>query len=97
MVSAELMFLNCGVGEDSWESLGLCGDPSHPPSSPSPPAFNLPIIRVFFKESVLHIRWPKYWDFSFSISPSNEYSGLISFRTHWIDLEIQGMKSKGLS
>ena len=43
-------------------------------------------IRVFFNESFLHIRWPKYWSFSFSISPSNEYSGLISFRRDWLDL-----------
>ena len=43
-------------------------------------------IRVFSNESVLHIRWPKYWSFSFSISPSNEYSGLISFRMDWLDL-----------
>ena len=49
------------------------------------------IIRVFSKESVLHIRWPKYWSFSFSISPSNEYSGLISFRMDWLDLlTVQG-------
>ena len=46
----------------------------------------LPSIRVFSNESVLHIRWPKYWSFSFSISPSNEYSGLISFRMNWLDL-----------
>ena len=45
-----------------------------------------PSIRVFSDESVLHIRWPKYWSFSFSISPSNEYSGLISFRIDWLDL-----------
>ena len=45
-----------------------------------------PSIRVFSKESVLHIRWPKYWSFSFNISPSNEYSGLISFRIDWFDL-----------
>ena len=45
-----------------------------------------PSFRVFSKESVLHIRWPKYWSFSLSISPSNEYSGLISFRTDWFDL-----------
>ena len=45
-----------------------------------------PIIRVFPNESALHIRWPKYWSFSFSISPSNEYSGLISFRMDWLDL-----------
>ena len=48
-------------------------------------------IGVFSNESVLHIRWPKYWSFSFSISPSNEYSGLISFKTDWFDLlVIQG-------
>ena len=45
-----------------------------------------PSIRVFSNESVLHIRWPKYWSFSFSISPSNEYSGWISFRIDWLDL-----------
>ena len=50
-----------------------------------------PSIRVFFKESVLLIRWPKYWSFSFSISPSNEYSWLISFRIDWFDLlAVQG-------
>ena len=50
-----------------------------------------PSIRVFFNESVLRIRWPKYWSFCFSISPSNEYSGLISFRTDWLDLlAVQG-------
>ena len=47
-----------------------------------------PSIRVFSSESVLHIRWPKYWSFSFSISPSNEYSGLISFRIDWLDLLV---------
>ena len=48
-------------------------------------------IRVFSNESVLHIRWPKHWSFSFSISPSSEYSGLISFRMHWLDLlAVQG-------
>ena len=45
-------------------------------------------IRVFSKESVLHIRWPKYWRFNFSISPSNAYSGLISFRIDWFDLLV---------
>ena len=55
-----------------------------------PPSI-FPSIRVFSNESVLHIRWPKYWSFSFSISPSNEYSGLISFRIHWFDLlAVQG-------
>ena len=51
----------------------------------------LPSIRVFSNESVLRIRWSKYWSFSFSISPSNEYSGLISFRIDWLDLlAVQG-------
>ena len=50
-----------------------------------------PSIRVFSNESVLRIRWPKYWSFSFRISPSNEYSGLISFRMDWLDLlAVQG-------
>ena len=60
--------------------------PAHPLLSPSPPAFNLSVIRVFSNDSVLHIKWSKYWSFSFSISPSNEYSGLISFRMDWLDL-----------
>ena len=47
-----------------------------------------PSIRIFSSESGLHIRWPKYWSFSFSISPSNEYSGLFSFRTDWFDLAV---------
>ena len=47
-----------------------------------------PSIRVFSNESVLHIRWPNYWSFSFSINPSNEYSGLISFRVDWLDLSV---------
>ena len=55
-----------------------------------PPSI-IPSIRVFSNESVLHIRWPKYWSFSFSISPSNEYSGLISFRMDWLDfLVVEG-------
>ena len=63
--------------------------PTHPLLSPSPPIF--PSIRVFSNESVLHIRWPKYWSFSFNISPSNEHSGLISFRMNWLDLlAVQG-------
>ena len=49
-----------------------------------------PSIRVFTNRLVLHIRWPEYWSFSFSISPSNEYSGLISFRIDWFNLAIQG-------
>ena len=55
----------------------------------SPSTF--PSNRAFANESVLHIRWPKYWSFSFSINPSSEYSGLISFRMHWLDcLAVQG-------
>ena len=60
--------------------------PSHPLSSPSPPAFNLCQHQGLFQESVLRIRWPKYWSFSFSISPFNEYLRLISFRMDWLDL-----------
>ena len=59
--------------------------PSHPLSAPSPPVFNFPTIRVFPSESVRCIRWPKYCSFSFSISPSNEHSGLIPFRMDWFD------------
>ena len=55
-----------------------------------PPSI-LTSVRVFSDESILRIRWPKYWSFSFSISPSNEYSGLISFRMDWLDLlAVQG-------
>ena len=59
---------------------------SHPLLSASPPAFNLSSSKVFSNESVLRIRWPKYWCFSFRISPSNEYSGLISFGMEWLNL-----------
>ena len=59
--------------------------PSHPLSSPSPPASVFSSIRIFSNESVLCIRWPKHWNFSFSISPSKAYSGLISFRTDKLD------------
>ena len=62
--------------------------PSHPLSSPSPPSSVFPSIKVFSNESVLCIRWPKYWSFSFSISPSNEYSELISFGNDWFDLHV---------
>ena len=66
--------------------------PSHPLSSPSP-TFNFSSIRVFSNKLVLHIRWPKYWSFSFSISLSNEYLGLISFRIDWLDpLAVQGTR-----
>ena len=70
--------------------------PSHLLSSPSPPAFNLSQHRGLFHESVLCISWPMCWSFSFSISPSNEQSGLISFSTDWFELPCKG-KSKGLS
>ena len=65
--------------------------PSQPLLSPSPPAFNHSQHQGLFNESVLRIRWPKYWTFSFSISPSNGYSGLISFRIDWFEfLDVQG-------
>ena len=65
--------------------------PSHSLGIPLPPSSIIPSIRVFSGESVLRIRWPKYWSFSFNISPSKEYSGLISFRMGWLDLpEVQG-------
>ena len=65
--------------------------PSHPLSSPSPPAPNPSQHQGLFSESTLHMRWPKYRSFSFSISPSNEHPGLISFRMDWMDLlAVQG-------
>ena len=73
--------------------LGDAIQPSHPLSSPSPPPPIPPSIRVFSNESTLHMRWPKYWNFSFSISPSNEHPGLISFRMDWLDLlAVQGTR-----
>ena len=71
--------------------IGDAIQPSHPLPFPSPPTFN-PSIRVFSNELVLRIKGPGYWSFSFSISPSNEYSGLISFRMDWLDLlAVQGI------
>ena len=65
--------------------------PSHPLSSPSPPAPNLSQHQSLFHESTLLMRWPKYWSFSFSIIPSKEIPGLISFRMDWLDLlAVQG-------
>ena len=65
--------------------------PSHPLSPHLLPPLIFPRLRVFSNESILCIRWPNYWSFSFSISPSNEYSGLISFKIDWLDLlAIQG-------
>ena len=70
--------------------VGNAIQPSHPLLSSFPPSI-FPSIRVFSNELVLHIRWPKYWSSSFSISSSNEYSGLISFRMDWLDLlAVQG-------
>ena len=66
--------------------------PSHPLSSPFSPALNVSQYQRFSNESALHIRWPKYWSFSFNISPSNEHPGLISFRMDWLDLlAVQGL------
>ena len=71
--------------------LGDAIQPSHPLSSPFPLVPNPPSIRVFSNESTLRMRWPKYWSFSFSIIPSKEYQGLISFRMDWLDLlAVQG-------
>ena len=64
--------------------VGDATQPSHPLSSPSPPAFSLSHIRAFSNESVLHIRWPKCLSLSLYICPSNEYSGLISFIINWL-------------
>ena len=65
--------------------------PSHPLSSPSSPALNPSQHQSLSNESTLHMRWPKCWSFSFSISPSNEHPGLISFRMDWLDLlAVQG-------
>ena len=70
--------------------IGDAVKPSHPLSSPSPPSI-FPSIRIFSNDSVLRIKWPRYWSFSFSISPSNEFSGLISSRIDWFDLlAVQG-------
>ena len=71
--------------------VGNAIQPSQPLSSPSPPASIFSCIRVFPNELVVCIRWPKYWSISFSISPSNEYSELTSFRIDWFDfLAVQG-------
>ena len=79
------------IAQTQVHQVGDAIQPSHPLPSPSPPALNPPNIRVFSNESTLHMRWPKYWSFSFSISPSKEHSGLISFRMDWLDLlAVQG-------
>ena len=80
----------------SWSSFKLMSIESVMPSNHltlchllllPPPIF--PSIRVFLNESALCIRWPKYWNFNFNVSPSNEHSGLISFRMDWLDLAVQ--------
>ena len=73
------------LAQTNVHQIGDSIQPSHPLLSPSPPAFNLSQHQNLFNESVLRIRWPKYWSFSFSISPSSEYSGLISFKIDWLD------------
>ena len=71
--------------------IGDAIQPSHPLLCLSPPTFILSSIRVFSNESAVCMRWPKYWTFSFSISPPNEYSGMTSFRIDWLDLlAVQG-------
>ena len=75
----------------SIESMSSEIQPSHPLSFPSPPSLILSQHHGLFNESVLRITWPKYWSFSFSISPSSEHSGLISFRMDWLYLlAVQG-------
>ena len=89
--------MNCstpGLPEFTQTHVHWVGDviqPSHPLSSPFPPAPIRPSIRVLSNESTLCMRWPKYWSFSFSIIPSKEHPGLISFRMDWLDfLAVQG-------
>ena len=80
-----------GVHSDLCAWVGDAIQPSHPLSSPYPPPPTSPSIRVFSNESTLCMRWPKYGSFSFSLSPSNEHPGLISFRMDWLDLlAVQG-------
>ena len=80
-----------GLAQTHVHWVGDAIQPSHSLLSPSLLPSIFPSIRVSFNESVLHIRWPKYWNFSFNISPSKEYSGLISFRIDWFDLlPVQG-------
>ena len=76
----------------SWSLLKLMSiQPTHPRCSPLLLPSIIPSIRVFSNESALHIRWPKYWNVSFNVSPSNKYSVLISFRIDWLDLlAVQG-------
>ena len=80
-----------GTYSNSIHCVGDAIQPSHPLLSPSPPTFNLSQHQGLFQWVSSSIRWPNYWSFSFSISPSNEHSGLISFRIEWLDLlAVQG-------
>ena len=80
-----------GFTQTHVHQVGEAIQPSHPLSSPLLPLSIFPSISIFSNESALRVRWPKYWSFSFSISPSNEYSGLVSFRMDWLDLlAVQG-------
>ena len=86
------------VHSDSHPWVSDAIQPFHPLSSPSPLAFSLSQHQGLFNKSVLCIRWPKYWSFSFSTSPSKEHSGLISFRIDWFDLfAVQGTLSRVFS
>ena len=81
-----------GFTQTHAHQVGDAIQPSQPLSSPSPPVLIPPSIRVFSNESTLHMRWPKYWSFSFGVSPSKEHPGLISFRMDWLDLlAVQGI------
>ena len=80
-----------GLAQTHVHSVGDAIQPCQSLSPPSPLASTFPSIKIFFSESTLHIKWPKYWSFSFNISPSNEYSELISFKMDWLDLlAVQG-------
>ena len=82
--------LSPGVSSNSHPLSLWCYLTISSPATLPPPALSLSCIRVFSSELVLRIRWPKYWGFSVSISPSNNYLGLISFRIDWFDLAVQG-------
>ena len=79
------------LAQTNVHQVGDAIQPTHLMSSPSSTASIFLYVRVFSSESVLHIMWPKYWSFSFSISPFNDYSELVSFRMDWLDLlAVQG-------
>ena len=89
---AFLSITNSRIYSNKWSSSWVCHPPSHSLLSPSPIVYNLAQHLGLFNGSVLCIRWPKYWSFRFSISPSNEYSGLISLGwTAWISLQSKGL------